>query len=67
MASSAMAANIIVSNVGSGYAYSDALFENVDGSLLTGGIVAMGYFGSNNPSADLSQITNTIAAFPPPA
>jgi hypothetical protein len=63
MASSANAANIIVSNVGSGYAYSDTLFENVNGSLLDGGIVAMGYFGSNSPSTDLSQITNTLADF----
>jgi len=63
MASTAIAANIIVSNVGSGYAYSDTLFENVNGSLLNGGIVAMGYFGSNNPSTDLSQITNTIVDF----
>ena len=63
MASTAIAANIIVSNVGSGYAYSDTLFENVNGSLLDGGIVAMGYFGSNDPSTDLSEITNTIADF----
>ena len=63
MASNAIAANIIVSNVGSGYANSDTLFENVNGSLLNGGIVAMGYFGSNNPSTDLSQITNTLADF----
>ena len=63
MASSANAANIIVSNVGSGYAYSDTLFENVNGSLLDGGIVAMGYFGSNDPSTDLSEITNTLADF----
>jgi hypothetical protein len=63
MASSVMAADIIVSNVGTGYGDTDALFENVDGSLLDGGIVAMGYFGSNEPSTDLSQITSTIADF----
>ena len=63
MASSAMAANIIVSNAGTGYSYTDTLFENVNGSLLDGGIVAMGYFGSNDPSTDLSEIINTIADF----
>ena len=63
MASSAMAANIVVSNVGTGYAYTDWLFENVDGTLLDGGIVAMGYFGSNDPSLDLGDITSTLADF----
>ncbi len=63
MATNAMATNIVVSNVGTGDANTDWLFENVDGTLLDGSIVAMGYFGSNDPSVDLSDITSTLADF----
>ena len=63
MASSANAAILVVSNVTTGYAYSDVLYENVDDSLVDGGIVAMGYFGSNNPSGDIEVISATIADF----
>lgn len=63
MASNATAAIVAVNNVGTGYAYTDTLFENVNGSLVDGGIVAMGYFGSNNPSGDIANIAATLADF----
>jgi hypothetical protein len=64
MASMAQAATYVVSNIGSGYASSDALFQNVNGSLLVGGIVALGHFNTNAaPSGDLSLIATTIANF----
>jgi hypothetical protein len=63
MASSANAAIVAVSNVSNGLGDADALFENVDGTLVSGGIVAMGYFGSNNPSGDIANIAATIADF----
>lgn len=63
MASNASAAIVAVSNVATGYSYTDALFENVDGSLVDGGIVAMGYFGSNNPSSNIANIAATLADF----
>jgi hypothetical protein len=63
MASSANAAIVAVSNVSTGLGDADALYENVDGTLVDGGIVAMGYFGSNNPSGDIANIAATIADF----
>jgi MYXO-CTERM domain-containing protein len=63
MASSANAALVAVSNVGTGLGDADALYENVDGTLVDGGIVAMGYFGSNNPSGDIANIADTLADF----
>ena len=63
MASSANAAIVTVSNVSTGLGDADALYENVDGTLVDGGIVAMGYFGSNNPSGDIANIAATIADF----
>lgn len=44
MASNSNAAVYFVTNISSGYAYSDGLFQNADNSLLDGGIVAMGVF-----------------------
>ncbi|MCX6846851.1 MAG: PEP-CTERM sorting domain-containing protein, partial [Verrucomicrobia bacterium] len=49
--------------VATGYGNTDRLFENVDGTLVSGGIVAMGYFGSNNPSGNIANIAATIADF----
>ena len=63
MASSANAAVVAVDNVSNGLGDSAALYENVDGTLVDGGIVAMGYFGSNNPSGDIADITATLADF----
>lgn len=63
MGSNVNAANYLVSNVGTGYGYSDALFQNVDDSLLSGGIVALGYFATVAPSSELSQIGSTISNF----
>jgi len=63
MASSANAATLAVSNVGTGFGDADALYENADGTLVDGGIVAMGYFGSNNPSGDIADIADTLADF----
>jgi hypothetical protein len=39
---SSQAASVVVSNVGDGL--TDVLFQNGDGSLLSGGVVAIGYF-----------------------
>ncbi len=63
MASSANAAVVAVDNVSNGRGDSAALYENVDGTLVDGGIVAMGYFGSNNPSGDIADIPATLADF----
>jgi len=63
MASSASAAIVAVSNVTTGDNTQDRLFENVNGTLVSGGIVAMGYFGSNNPSGDIANIVATITDF----
>ncbi len=63
MASSANAATLAVSNVSTGLGDADALYENVDGTLVDGGIVAMGYFGSINPSGDIADIVATLADF----
>jgi MYXO-CTERM domain-containing protein len=62
MASNASAALYVVSNVGSGYGYSDALIQLEDNSLSSGGIVALGYF-SSAPSASLEDIATTISNF----
>lgn len=63
MASSASAATLAVTNVATGLGDADALFENVDGTLVDGGIVALGYFGSNNPSGNIADIAATLADF----
>ena len=62
MASSVSAAVYSVSNLTVGYGYGDALFQNADGTLSSGGIVAMGYFGSA-PSSNPSLINSTISDF----
>lgn len=60
MASNSNAAIFAVSNVVNGYGYSDALFQNIDNSLLDGGIVALGHFGGNtfNEADMATSITN---------
>ena len=62
MASNASAAVFAVSNVTTGYGYSDALFQLEDNSLSNGGIVAMGYF-SGTPSGNLVDIATTVGDF----
>ena len=62
MASNASAAVFAVSNVTTGYGYSDALFQLEDNSLSNGGIVAMGYF-SGTPSGNLEDIATTVGDF----
>jgi MYXO-CTERM domain-containing protein len=62
MASKASAAIYSISNLNSGYGYSDALVQLENGTLSSGGIVAMGYF-TGTPSGDLALINTTIADF----
>jgi hypothetical protein len=62
MASNASAAVFAVSNVTTGYGYTDALFQLEDNSLSNGGIVAMGYF-SGTPSSNLEDIATTVGGF----
>lgn len=62
------AANFFVSNLITGTGASDTLFQNAgntSASLLNGGIVTLGYFGSNAyaPSSSLSSINTTISDF----
>ncbi len=66
--SSGYGANFFVSNLTSGTGASDTLFQNAgntSASLLDGGIVALGYFGSNvyTPSGNVSSIGTTISDF----
>ncbi len=64
-ATNANAAIYVVSNVISGTGTADALYQNANNTLLTGGVVALGYFGSNSyvPSSSLTDIALTIANF----
>lgn len=62
MASVAQAATLVVSNVATGYGDADALLQNVNGSLMSGGVAHLGVF-SSAPSGDLSLIGTTIANF----
>ncbi|MDP4719699.1 MAG: PEP-CTERM sorting domain-containing protein [Akkermansiaceae bacterium] len=62
------AANYAVSNLVNGAGSTDTLFQEagaVNAALLDGGIVSLGYFGSNSyvPSADLANISTTISDF----
>lgn len=61
MASNANAAIYAVSNVVSGYGYSDGLYQNTDNSLLDGGIVAFGVFGGTG--FDELDINTSISNF----
>jgi hypothetical protein len=68
VSASSNAAVFIVSNVIGGVASTDALFQNTPesgGALLNGGIVTLGYFGSNAyvPSGNLLNISTTISDF----
>lgn len=65
---SSNAAVFVVSNVVGGVAATDAVFQNAgaaNASLLSGGIVHLGYFGTNTyvPSSSLSSIGTTIGDF----
>lgn len=61
--SQANAATYLVSNVVNGNGTTDALFQNVDNTLLNGGIVALGYFTGGTPSSSLEDIATTISSF----
>lgn len=61
--SQANAATYLVSNVVNGNGTTDSLFQNVDDSLLNGGIVALGYFAGGTPSSSLNDIATTISSF----
>lgn len=65
LASYSHAAIFIVSNVVGGIAATDALYQNPDNSLMDGGIVTLGYFGTNDyvPSSSLALIGTTITDF----
>jgi hypothetical protein len=53
-----------ISNVVTGTGATDALFQLASGDLLSGGIVAMGYFPAGyTVSSSLQEINNTIANF----
>lgn len=62
MVSNLSAANYLISNVVSGDA-TDVLYQNSDGSLLSGGIVALGYFAGGAPSSSIADIATTISSF----
>lgn len=59
------AAIYYVSNLVTGLGSSEALYQNGDDTLLNGGIVALGYFGTNAyvPSSSIAAIQTTIADF----
>jgi hypothetical protein len=61
MASNSNAAIYLVSNVVSGYGYSDGLYQNTDNTLLDGGIVAFGVFSGTG--FDALDIDASIANF----
>jgi len=68
MASNSNAAVYFLTNVTSGYAYSDGLFQDTDNSLISGGIIAMGVFGGtgfdpNNITTSLANFTTLASAF----
>ena len=63
LTSHANAASYIISNVVVGDGSADALYQNVDNSLLNGGIVALGYFTGGAPSSSLNDIATTISSF----
>jgi hypothetical protein len=58
----AYSATFLISNVVAGDT-TDTLFQNGDGSLLSGGIVALGYFDAGLPSSSIDDITSIINAF----
>jgi len=63
---SANAAIYFPSNVINGNGSTDALIQNANGSLNTGGFVAMGYFAAGyvvGPISSTEEMANTIAAF----
>jgi hypothetical protein len=59
------AATFVVTNVIGGVASTDALYANSDGTLMNGGVVTLGYFGTNAyvPSSSLATISTTISDF----
>lgn len=61
--SQASAATYLVSNVVLGDGSADALYQDVDDSLLNGSIVALGYFTGGTPSSSLNDIATTISSF----
>jgi len=61
MASNTNAAVYFVTNISSGYAYSDGLFQNPDNSLSDGGIVAFGVFTGTGFNAN--DIATSISNF----
>ena len=68
LAHSSFAATFVPSNLITGGGSSDVLFQSVgasDASLLSGGIVTLGYFSSNSyvPSSYFGLINTTIADF----
>lgn len=65
MVVTAHSATFTLANVLSGTGDTDALYQGTDDSLLTGGIVAMGYFnnGYAGDLTDLSSINNHITNF----
>lgn len=72
LAANANAANFFVSNLITGTGSSDTLFQNAGGlnaALLDGGVVSLGYFGSNTfvPSSNIADVRATINEFIPQA
>jgi hypothetical protein len=64
LSSHALAANYLISNVVAGDT-TDVLFEDASGSLLSGGIISIGFFPAGAPSSTLNDISTTISAFTP--
>lgn len=62
MASGVQAASYYAFNSQAGNA-TDVLIENVNGSLSSGGIVAIGHFTGGAPSSSLANIATTIGNF----
>lgn len=56
------AANYLVSNVVTG-TNGDVLIQNGNGTLSSGGIVAIGYFSGIVPSSNVANIATTISSF----
>lgn len=61
IASNSNAAVYFLTNVTSGYAYSDGLFQNTDNSLMADGIIAMGVFSGTG--FDPNNIVTSLANF----
>jgi MYXO-CTERM domain-containing protein len=62
MASNVHAASYVALNAVSGTS-ADVLIENVNGTLSSGGIVAIGHFTGGAPSSNLANIATTISNF----